>query len=337
MTVQPEPTPAKATRASQVTAPLRELAALVLLGANALLLLVGLIDLVFGRGTRFQDRAGSAFFDFIGIEGIVLPLLAVLLATHVEPPVRRAKQITLAALVEYAVSAVFGGLALLAWLFGRLADAQIRDAFTGLLLRVAYLAILAVAAFAVVKVWHALYHVPRPKPQPGVYGQPRPYGQPGFPPPGAGPQSYPGGPAPGPGFPPGSAGFPQGSPGFPPGSAGYPPGPAPATTYGSPAGYGQPTYPSAPPASGPPFPTAAPTSGGPAGWPATGSEVVEPTQVIPPPPGPPGPQPDAGADDSERTRVIDPASQQPSAGARPPAPDAAAAGDGDEPTEPYRR
>ena len=312
MSSQPGPTPGQTAQARQITGPLRELAALVFVAANALLLLVGLINLVvpFGEGSEYGARAGGAFFDFLGFEAIVLPVLAVLLATHIEPPVRRAREITLIAVAQYAISAVFGGLAALAWLIDSLAEARIRDAFTGLLVRGAYLALFLVAAFVVVRLWRGLYYVPRPQPQPGLYGQPRPYGQPGYPPSGAGPQAYPGQPQ-GTGFSPG-AGFGQG------------PGHAP--------------YPSQGPGTGSPYEP-------PTVWSPPASEVVEPTQVIPPSaPGasaaptapaagdqsddgertrvisPAGTQSGGQDDDGERTRVINPASQQPSAGSPPPAP-----------------
>jgi hypothetical protein len=142
-----------------------------------------LIDLTIPASANdtFTARAGSGLFDFAGLTAIVLPLLAVLLATHVQPVVGRAKQITIAAAAEYAVSAVFAAIALLGWLVGSLADAAFRVAFTGLLVRAAFLLMFAVAALIVFKVWRTLYYVPRPKAQPGVYGKPRPYGQqPGY-------------------------------------------------------------------------------------------------------------------------------------------------------------
>ena len=228
MTSQPEPAPSGVTQVSQTTKPLRELAALVLLAANALLLFVGIIDLLvpFSDSSRFADRAASGFFNFIGLEAIVLPLLAVLLATHIEPPVARAKPITIAALVEYAVSAIFGVVALLAWFFSRVVDGEFRDVFTGVLVRTAFIALFAVAAYTVFRVWRRHFYVPRPKAQPGVYGQPQGYGQPGY------PQGYPAGQ-------PGQYGQPggYGQPGQP-GQYGQP-----GQQYGQPGGYGQPGQP----------------------------------------------------------------------------------------------
>ncbi|WP_431882594.1 hypothetical protein [Micromonospora gifhornensis] len=201
MTSPAEPPPHTPPPAGQVTRPLRELAALVLLAANAVFLFVGLIRLVTPQGaySTVTGRAGSAFFAFIGLEAVVLPLLAVLLATHIAPAVPKAKLITQVALVEYAVSAVLGGLTLLIWMVGRLAEAQIFDALTGMLARTAWVALFGLAAYVVWSIWRRLYHVPRPKAEPGVYGTPQPGwpGNPGQPGGGAGQPWYPGQPGPG--------------------------------------------------------------------------------------------------------------------------------------------
>ncbi|MFC7544791.1 hypothetical protein [Plantactinospora sp. GCM10030261] len=176
----PEPKPS----AGQIIAPLRELAAVVLVGANALLLFVALIDLLIpvSGGPVFSSRVGGAFFDFVGLTAIVLPLVAVLLATIPQPPVGRAKLITQAAAVEYAVSAVFAVISFLVWMVNSLADLAFRALFTGVLVRTAFLTVFGIAAFAVYRVWRTLYYAPRPKREPGVYGrpQPNPYG--GLPP-----------------------------------------------------------------------------------------------------------------------------------------------------------
>ncbi|MEU9824305.1 hypothetical protein [Micromonospora chersina] len=228
MTSPAEPASGDTTQASQLTKPLRELAALVLLGANAVLLFVGLLRLLVPVDdySTFSGRAGSTFFAFVGLESTVLPVLAVLLATHVRPVLPKAKLITQVALIEYAVSAVFGALTFLIWMVGRLADGEVLDAFLGLLTRVAWLAVFAIAAFVVFKIWRTLYYVPKPKPQPGVYGQ----AQPGWP-------QQPG----------------PGQPGGYPAPGGYPQAGAPQ----QPGGYPQPG-PYGPPQSAPPFNTAPP-------------------------------------------------------------------------------
>ncbi|KAB1905840.1 hypothetical protein, partial [Micromonospora sp. AMSO31t] len=261
MTSPAEPASGDTTQASQLTKPLRELAALVLLGANAVLLFVGLLRLLVPVDdySTFSGRAGSTFFAFVGLESTVLPVLAVLLATHVRPVLPRAKLITQVALVEYAVAAVFGALTLLIWLVGRLADGKVLDAFLGLLTRVAWLAVFAVAAFVVFKIWRTLYYVAKPKPQPGVYGQ----AQPGW------PQQSGGYPAPG------------GYPGAPQQQGSYPQQPGP---YG-PAQPAPPfnTAPPHAPQSSPPFgapqsspPFGAPQSSPPFGAPQSGPPLAGP-------------------------------------------------------------
>ncbi|MFR9777360.1 hypothetical protein ACL02O_15050 [Micromonospora sp. MS34] len=297
MTSPAEPASSDATQASQVTKPLRELAALVLLGANAVLLFVGLLRLLvpMDNYSTFSGRAGSTFFAFIGAEAAVLPVLAVLLATHVRPVLPKAKLITQAALGEYAFAALFGALTLLIWLVGRLADAAVLDAFLGLLTRLAWLAVFGIAAFVVFKIWRTLYHVPKPTPQPGVYGQP----QPGWPQQSGGYPGQPGGyPAPGPGgYAPG--GQPNQPGGYPvPGQYG-PPQSAPPFNAAPPHAPQSAPPQSAPPhvpQSVPPFGTSHPAP--PFGQPPS----ADPTQAIPRQPAEFGQQ---APQDSDRTQRFD--------------------------------
>ncbi|GAB3064339.1 hypothetical protein [Micromonospora schwarzwaldensis] len=313
MTSPTEPASGDAAQASQLTKPLRELAALVLLGANAVLLFVGLLRLLVPVDdySTFGGRAGSTFFSFVGLESTVLPLLAVLLATHVRPTLPKAKLITQVALVEYAVAALFGALTFLIWLVNRLADGEVLDAFLGLLTRVAWLAVFAVAAFVVFKIWRTLYYVPKPKPQPGVYGQ----AQPGWPQQPGQPGGYP---AQG-GYPP--AGVPP-QPGQPP--AGYPSAGGPPQPGWPQAGpYGQPqsappfnTAPPHAPQSAPPF--AGPQFGAPQGGPQFGAPQAGNPQFGNPPSGSPfdGPQfgaPGAGGPQAGSAPTAPPFGQPPSA------------------------
>ncbi|WP_229399680.1 hypothetical protein [Micromonospora okii] len=269
-----------ATPARQLTDPLRELIAFVLLGANAVLLFVGLIRLLAPtQYSTFYSRAGSGFFSFAGLEAAVLPVLAVLLAAHVAPVARRAKVITQVALAEYAFGALFGALTLLIWTVDRLAKAEVLDAFLGLLMRAAWLAIFAAGAFVVFRIWRVLYYTPKPKPAPGVYGQP----QPGW------PQQ--------PGQPGQQGGW--GAPGQQGGwsGGGYPAQGQPGTgQFGQPtAPYGQPGAPFAPaPASAPPF-AAAPQSSPPFAAPQSSPPFAAPQSSPPfaaaPQSAPPAPQP----------------------------------------------
>ncbi|MEV0943828.1 hypothetical protein AB0I90_26080 [Micromonospora wenchangensis] len=300
MTSPAEPASHDASQARQITAPLRELAALVLLGANAVLLFVGFVRLLVPTSdySTFSGRAGSEFFAFVGVESTVLPLLAVLLVTHLAPVSGRARQFTQVAIGEYAFAALFGVLTFLIWLVGRLAEAEVLDALLGMLTRAAWFALFGVAAFVVYRIWRTLYHVPKPKPQPGVYGQP----QPGWPQqqggyPGAG---YPGQPGTGqygqPGFapPPQSAppfGTPQSAPPFGAPQSAPPAGAAPqsAPPFGAP----QSAPPFGAPQSAPPF--GAPPAGPPFGQPPS----ADPTQAIPRQPG----EPTTGTADADGDRT----------------------------------
>ncbi|MFG1720059.1 hypothetical protein ACGFII_15655 [Micromonospora chalcea] len=312
MTSPAEPASGDAAQASQLIKPLRELAALVLLGANAVLLFVGLLRLLVPVDdySTFSGRAGSTYFSFIGLEATVLPVLAVLIATMILPVVPKAKLITQVALIEYAVSVVFGALTFLVWLVGRLADGQVLDGFLGLLTRAAWLAIFAVAAFVVFKIWRTLYYVPKPKAQPGVYGQ----AQPGWPQQPGQPGGYPG-----------PGGYPQGGVPQQPGQ-GYPQAGSPPPGWPQPGQYGQPqsappfnTAPPHAPHSGPPFadPQSAPQPGSPFAGPQQAPQYgspqpappfgqppsADPTQAIPRQSAEPG-APSPAADD-ERTQRFD--------------------------------
>ncbi|MEH1128610.1 hypothetical protein [Micromonospora sp. CPCC 206061] len=193
MTTEPAAAPTDGTPASKLTKPLRELAALVLLGATAVFLFVALLDLMIPvdfDDNDFTSRSSRSFGGFINLTTIGLPLLAVLLANHIHPPVARAKLITLVALIEYAVAAFFGVIfGLLVGVVVIITDIGARAGFETFLTRLAWVAVLGVAAYALVRVGRGLYFIPKPTPQPGQYGypqqpgyaQPPPYGQPGYP------------------------------------------------------------------------------------------------------------------------------------------------------------
>jgi hypothetical protein len=266
VTSQPQPVPGEVKSAGQYLRPLRDLAAYVLVGANAVFLFLAIVDLI---GDGFGGRTQGSFGSFINLETIGFPLAAVLLALLVQPRHPKAELIVVTAAVEYAVMALFG--VFFGVLIGliNVADAYgARSALEGLLSRVAWLAVFGVAAFAVYQIWRNMFFTARPKPQPGVYGQPQ-YGQPG---------GFPGQPGYGP--PPGQPGAPQSGPGYPPPPApGYPP--APGQQGFAPATYGQPAPAWNQPAAPVPNP-AAPTSAAPA--PAAGATyqaAADPTQVVP--------------------------------------------------------
>jgi hypothetical protein len=312
--------------AVQFTAPYRELAALILVGAASVLLFLTFVDLFVHIGS-FSDRSNGDFDGFVGLWSIALPLGAVLLATHVKPPVNRARLITLVALVDYGVAALFGIITLFAGFIRTVSgpyggSGSFGDAFLQLLARLVMLGLLAFAGFLVWRVWQGVFAVARPAPQaygygqPGVYGQPGGYGQPGV-------YGQPGGyPQPGqpgqPGY--GTYGQPgYGQPGYgQPGGyqAGYPG--AYQSPSGSPAAPGTP----AGPASAPPAPGSYPNYP-PAGQYGAGSPGAAPSSGAPAwttPAGTPGPgEPPAGQGPEtgyDRTQVIPPADDRPG-GERP--------------------
>jgi hypothetical protein len=179
----PTPSPAR-----QFTEPLRELAALALLIGNGVFLFIGFSRLFFvvhGWGTGFGVRCEAVFGTFVGPLALGLPIVALLLGTHVAPMVRRNRAVLITIMVELAVSAVFGAITFL----GAFAQglSSVRETIEGTLGRTVWLAFLVLACIVVARVWLGLYPAPRTAPRPGYpgYGQPtygRPYpGQPLYP------------------------------------------------------------------------------------------------------------------------------------------------------------
>ena len=303
MTSQPEPNPGEGRTAVQFLRPLRDLAAYALVAAPAVFLLVAVIRLIPGGvGEQFGSRTQDSFDDFVNLPTIFFPLGAVLLALLVKPQHPKANLIVLAAAVEYAVGALF------AVIFGiliglvQMAGFSVRSAFEELLIRVAWLAVFALAGFATYQIWRNLFYTPKPKPQPGMYGQSQygvpgtypgqpgygqpGYGQPGYGQPGAAPQW---GNATGTGAPGQPAWGQPGAPGQPVPGQPAPGQPAPGQPgFGQPA-YGQPAYgqPPAPPAwaqpaSGyPEQPVSAQPASGQPGSPASAEPASAPPAAAP--------------------------------------------------------
>lgn len=139
------------------TEPVRELAALALLVANALFLLLGFARLLFvldGWASGFGSRSAAAFPVFVGPVSLSLPIIAVLLATHVAPMLRRHRLILVIACVEYAVSAVFG----FATFLGAVAEdlPAIRATLEGLLWRGVWLGLLVVGVLLLARLYLGL-------------------------------------------------------------------------------------------------------------------------------------------------------------------------------------
>ncbi len=173
------------TPARQVTEPMRPIAASALLIGNGVFLFVGLSDLLFvvsGWGSGFGTRSVEEFDSFAGPLAVALPLLAVLIATHVAPTLPQARTILLAALGSYGFSAVFGVVTYLGAFAGSLFS--VRQTFDGLLWRTVWLCFLAIAGIAVYRIYHTLFPSAPAKAGysygPTVYGRPYP-GQPMYP------------------------------------------------------------------------------------------------------------------------------------------------------------
>ena len=311
MTSQPEPNPGEGRTAAQFLRPLRDLAAYALVAATAVFLFVAVIRLIPGGvGETFASRTQESFYNFVSLPTIGFPLVAVLLALLIKPQHPKANLIVIAAAVEYAVAAFFGVIFGILVGLVQIAGLSVRTAFEELLVRVAWLGVFAVVAFATYQIWRNLFYTPKPKPvsQPGMYGQPQ-YGvpgtypgQPGYGQPGAPTQQW--GQQPGPGVPGQPAWGQPGAPGQPapgqPGPGQPAPGqPAPGQPgYGQPT-YGQPAYGQQPPAPAwgqpivPGFPTqpvsAQPASAAPASTPPASAAPASTPPAAPPGPYAPAP------------------------------------------------
>jgi hypothetical protein len=313
VTSQPQPASGEGRSAIQYLRPLRDLAAYALLGATALMLLVAVIRLIpSGVGLDFGSRAQDSFYGYVNLATIVFPIGAVLLSLLVQPQHPKAKLVVLVAMIEYAVAAVFGLVfGILVGLI-KIAGFSVRSAFEELLVRAAWLAVFAVAAYATFQIWRHLFYVPKPKAPAGMYGNPQ-YGVPG---------AYPGqpgyGPPPGaPGQPPQPGQAPAGQYGQPyaaqPGEYGQPP------AYGQPGQYGQPGgYPGVPAGQAPPAGTwGQPPAGAPGAPNAPVSAQPDPTylaSVQPASAQPMSAQPMSAQPMSAQPASAQPASAQPGSG-----------------------
>lgn len=176
------------TPARQFTEPLRELCAFALLVGNGVFQLLGVTGLFFvieNWGTDFGLRSAIAFDRFMGPFALGLPMLALLLATHVAPMARRAKAIVIAVLAEYGVSAFFGAITFLGGFAYDLRSP--RATIEGLLERIVWLGLLVLACVIAVRVWLGLFPAAKAPTYPAgyrpTYGRPYP-GQPLIPQPG---------------------------------------------------------------------------------------------------------------------------------------------------------
>jgi hypothetical protein len=179
-------------RARRFTEPLRELSVFALLAGNAVFLLIGVTRLfvVIDRwASDFGLRCSEVFPMFVGPYALGLPILAVLLATHVEPMVHRTRLVLLVAIAEYGVSAFFGALTFLgAFAFDLRSPRAVIEA---VLLRGVWLGFLVLGGMVLYRLWRGLFPPPPPRSPvygggyaPTTYGKPYP-GQPMYPQPGA--------------------------------------------------------------------------------------------------------------------------------------------------------
>ncbi len=201
MTLQPSADEAPAV---EETKKIRPLLAWGLLGVNAMWLLIAIEAFLFeGDGPRsdFSTRAllafgehpdlttgfpGASTIGLVGFAQIGLPLLAVLLLTHVRPVLPNPKQFLITALIEYGISAVFGLVAFIAT-FTLDGENRGRPLTETVFMRVGLFALLGLAALVVWKA--AAPYLVRPAgygalPY-GAFGQPGGWpqqpGQPGWP------------------------------------------------------------------------------------------------------------------------------------------------------------
>jgi len=105
--------------ATEKTRPLRLPIALALLLVNLVWLLISIEQFLipreavskFDTPADFAERARVSFIDFAGLATLLLPLIAVLLVTHIRPVVAASRLVVVAALAEYAISGLFAVIA----------------------------------------------------------------------------------------------------------------------------------------------------------------------------------------------------------------------------------
>ena len=154
--------------AIEQTRSLRLPAALTLLLVNLFWLLISIERFLIPREKigeldvppGFTERARESFGDFAGLAPVLLPLIAVLLVTHIAPVVAEAKLLLVAALGEYALCALFAVVAFVAGFFapGHSGRSIVEEGFTGL----GSLLLLGTALFVALRVAQVLFREPKP-------------------------------------------------------------------------------------------------------------------------------------------------------------------------------
>jgi hypothetical protein len=179
----------------EVVAPVREIAAFLLLGAVALQLLAGLTNLV-----RTEAQQNLVFFEsynyylganppgFLTLVTAAGPLVAVLMVTAFGDPAPRAKVVTTIAAALLAVAIFFGLIfEVLLGAIGVMSELSFLDGMKEVALpQLVTFLVAAVSLVVVFRIWQGMFYVARPKPAapaagwPG-YGYQAPYGQQGYP------------------------------------------------------------------------------------------------------------------------------------------------------------
>lgn len=151
------PTPSLGTSISRALSTPRALVAWALVGYTALFLFFEFFELILPGGS-FTGRAAGADFRSIVINA--MPVLGVVLAAHLAPPIPAARLVATIALIEYAVTGLLGVLTLLVGLGAVMGD--VNSAQTGLgamrylVLGVAELVLIALAGYIVLRAYTGL-------------------------------------------------------------------------------------------------------------------------------------------------------------------------------------
>jgi hypothetical protein len=134
----------------------RQLAAWALVGYAGLHLVLAFLRwLLPGDSTTFAQRSAIATDTFTALVELALPVLAVLLAAAIAPPVPQAKLIVTVAVVEYAVLLFFGVITFLIGL-GGLGGADGLDVLSYLLLGLGRIVLAGIAGLVTYQAWARL-------------------------------------------------------------------------------------------------------------------------------------------------------------------------------------
>ena len=176
-----------ASSARPLTEPMRELGVFAVLAANGVFLALGVSGLFFvidRWASDFGLRCAAVYLDFTGPLALGLPVLAMLLATHVAPILRRTRAILITVFAQLCLSVLFGAVTYLGAFAYDLNS--VRATIEHLLYRSVWLGFLVLVCILFARIWRGLYPALKPRPagfptyaQP-TYGRPYP-GQPLYP------------------------------------------------------------------------------------------------------------------------------------------------------------